>query len=1080
MRQTNAGILQCNALIFRVMLCMILMFMSSAVQLHADITTPPTLTVTADALAPATINGSAIVKLEATWEGDTPPFSVSFKSGGVSIGNEITADKKSSIQVSGALLGHGDGKTFSVVVLESSVPGAIPAPNSNTPATVNVDLVAPTITVGIANGPVFSPNPPNNVVRIKVESNEAVRTPTITPVNGVSAAQEGSDTTGTTFYFNLTLTGAFTNGEYTVSATAKDISEPLTGANTGSGNTTFKVGTGATGNTTIDSCTPASPTNATSITLAGTAPADARSVELLEGATSLATNNITGSSWSIGISPNEGSHSYVIVSKDSLGLEISRSSAFSVIIDRTPPAAPTPTYSGPATTNQDTVLVEVAIPDIGTEVSKPVSVQAFVNGVAAGTPQSASTSPVNVSVPLSDGANRITFEVTDGAGNKSTPSTAVNVFKDNTAAEVGGMYISRPGVVASMPLPLDPAYYLGAGNYKLQVTFGKDMNRTVNPVITVQAGGGSAINLTGGSWVASNTYIGDISFPKNGGDGYNGAASVNVSGAVDASGNSIADYAVGSAFSIDSSNPVASFDSTDSLYVSASTTTLLLKGEVTDSGGSGVGYVELVWQNFSGGDVASESVPIMAASPSPWEKNWNVNAAGGTGLAAGRYKLWVIGADQAKPIPNKEDYTSKASYRVLIVDKDIPIVNRIAIGNMAQDINEMVPQPVVIASSVTRLTARITETGNSGIDFGSTSAQFTLMHDSTSTPIRGNYSNNGSDTIYFDFPELTVNGTYTVSVTPYDNGGNAGDTASRSFTLDKEAPKDVTFYPADMRIANNTHIALSQDQVWATINHPRADYTRSTIQVRYNGNIVGNQMPNASATAVVWDLYGATGALATNQSHDGRYDITVVPRDTLGNVGEVVRAFFNYDSVPPVVTSNTPAKIINSTTPVWFGLDQSTLSVTVSDSPKDAIEYGKNMPAQPSGFSFAGIQIPSDPNWYNSNGSGVNMTNSSFTWTVDTDVSPMPTVSGNVMTLPRPGMPADTAPGVVDVAMALNLQDQVNDGQVIPNSMIANYVYKFDYFAPVIDNIAKPVAGKNKFCKNVLTIEGRARDDGTC
>lgn len=1075
MRQTNAGVLQCNALIFRIMLCMVLILFGNAVQLHADITAA-TLQVNAPAVSPAKINGSGLVTLQAQWTGDTPPYSASFKSGENTLGNEATSGTSATFQVSGAALGHGDGKSFKVVVIETSVPNATPR-EANGNNTVNVDLVSPNLTVSIANGPNFSNTAPNNVVRIRVEANEDIRTPTVSPVNGVAAQQEGGDTFGKVFYFNLTLTTAFTNGDYSVSVTAKDTSEPEASANTGTGNTTFRVGTGATGNTTIDSSTPASPTNATSVTLSGVAPADAKSIEILDGATSVANTSISTTNWSVGLSPAEGTHSYVAVSRDSLNQEISRSSAFQVIVDRAVPAQPTLNYTGPATTNQSNVTVEVNITDIDTEISKPVKVQAYVNGVAAGAPQNASTSPVSVSVPLGDGPNRITFEVTDAAGNKSTMSAAVNVYKDNTAAEVTGMFISRPGVVASMPLPLDPGYFLGAGNFKFQVTFGKDMNRTVNPVVTIQAGGGSALTLSGGTWIASNTFIGDMIIPKNGGAGYNGAASVNVSGAQDASGNTMTDYSSTGAFSIDSSNPVASFDSTDTIYVSASSTKVLLKGEVVDTGGSNVGYVDLVWQSFSGGAVASESVPIMAASPSPWEKNWDVTTAGGTGLAAGRYKLWVVAADQAKPTPNYEDYAAKP-YRILIYDNGTPIVTKISMGNMAEDINDMLPQPVVVASAVTRLTATFSDSGDSGINFSSIYPRFTLVHDETGTNIRGNYSNNSSDTVYFDFPELTINGTYTVSVTPVDLGGNVGDTASRSFTLDKSAPDSVTFYPGDQRIANKSHLALTQDQVWATINDTTADYARSTIEVRYNGNVVGNQVANGSTTAVVWDLYGATGQLATNQSHDGRYDVTVTPRDTLGNVGSPVRAFFNYDSVPPVITNTVPAIVVNSGTAAWFGLNQSNISITVSDAPKDAIQHGPHMPVQPNGFTFAGLQIPSDPNWYNSQGSGFNAAVSSFAWTMDTALSAAPSISGNVLTLNRPNPPADGAAGMADVIVSVDLKDQVNEGEQIPNSMVATYTYKFDYLPPEVTSITKPAAG-SKFCKNVVAIAGTVMDQGT-
>ena len=1082
MRQTNAGVLQCNALIFRIMLCMVLMLFGNAVELFADISAV-TLQVNSPAVSPAKINGSANVTLQAQWTGDTPPYSAAFKTGGNTLGTESTTGTTASFQVSGAALGHGDGKTFEVVVLESSVPGAVSG-NANGNSAINVDLVAPQITVAL-NGSTFSNNAGNNEVIIQVTSDEVITAPTVVvePNSlGANPVADGTNpTTGQSFRFTITLTAA-PGGNYTVRATGRDTTQPASGANTGTGQQTFTVNASGPGAGSITSVNPGTPTNQTSITLTGTvstAMDTTRPVQILENGAVVGTGNIAGGNWTVSLNGvGEGVHSYTMRGYDNLGNPSAVSAPFEVKVDVTKPAAPA--LNVPATpTNAATVTISgTGAVETGTAVSNPVTVKIYnqdgteVKSAPAGTDGSFSVA----GVPLVDGANQfyaVAVDSTVPGGNASALSNRVNVFKDNAPAAVSNLFISRPGVLASMPIPLDPAFYLGAGNFKLQVTFGKDMDRTVNPVITVQTGGGSAISGSAGAWVASTTFVGEINVPMNGGASYNGVASVNVSGAKDSAGNAMTDYNQAGAFSIDASAPTASFDADTTIYVSSSTPTITLKGLVNDAGGSGVGHVDLIWQDFSGGTVSSESVPIMAAAPSPWEKNWNVSA-----MTAGRYKLWVAASDQAKPAPNTEDYTTKP-YRIVIVDRDLPFVNRIALDNMATDINDMVPQPVVIASAVTRLTARMTDGGDSGIAFGSTDFVFTLKHDETSTNILGNYSNNGSDTIYFDFPELTANGTYTVTVIPVDNGGNKGETATRSFTLDKVAPQDVTFYPADQHIANNSHVALHQDQVWATINHARPDYERSTIEVRYNGNVVGNQVANGSTTAIVWDLYGATGALANNQSHDGRYDITVVPRDTLGNIGNAVRSFFNYDSIPPVVTKTAPATTLNSTTPVWFGLGQSSLSVTVSDSPKDAIQYGPTMPTQPNGFSFASLQVPGDPNWYNGNGSGVNTTTSSFTWTIDTQVSAAPSVSGLVMTLTRPNPPTDAAAGVVDVVMNVNLQDQVNDGEIIPNSMVASYVYKFDYLAPQINSITKPTTGANKFCKNVLTIEGTAADQGS-
>jgi len=1048
---------------------MVLILFGNAVELFADITAV-TLQVEAPAVSPAKINGSAIVKLTANWTGDTPPFSATFKAGGSTLGTESTSGNSAILQVSGAVLGHGDSKIFEVVVLESSVPNA-ESQKANGNNAISVDLEAPQIDVEVTNGTNFSNTAPNNVVRIRVSSNEDIRKPTIAPINGVSAAQEGTDTFGKVFYFNLTLTAAFTNGSYNISATAKDTSEPLSGANTGSAAGSFSVGTTVTGNTVITSTTPASPTNATSITISGTAPNGAASIQILDNDTAVTSSNITTTNWSIGLSPDVGSHSYVAVSKDSLNQEISRSAAFPVIIDRAVPEKPAVVpASVPATTNQTSVNVSVDFPNIDTEVSKPLSIRVFKNGVAAGSPQSVSASPASINVALDDGMNSITFQATDASGNVSVMSDPISITKNSSSTSVNTTVSFESPFV--MPLPVAQSYMVGGGVYKMKVVFDKDMATGTKPLINITAAGGAAITSSGGTWNTSRIFIGDFVIPKNGGESYNGAATLTVSGAKDAFGNDLEVFSQpDTAFYIDSSSPNSSFDVDTAIYVSETVTSVSLKGLVTDVGGSGIGYIDMIYQNFADGAIASKSVPIMAASPSPWSYNWDV-----TGLAAGRYKLWTAAADRANPAPNMEDYAAKP-YRIVIVDKNVPVVTRIALDNMTVDINDMVPQPVVTASAVTRLTALISDDGDTGIAFGSADFVFTLKHDATNTPINGNYSNNASDTVYFDFPVLTVSGTYTVTVIPVDNGGNKGDTATRSFTFDNVAPKNVSFNPASQRIANNTHVALSQNEVWAAINDARPDYTNSTIEVRYNGGIAGSQKVNASTTALVWDLYSGDGGLANDQSHDGRYDITVVPRSTTGNIGNAVSSFFSYDSVPPVVTQTVPSIVINSDTPVWFGLGQSSLSITVSDSPKDAIQYGPNMPTQLNGFSFSNLQAPGDASWYNGTGSGVNITNSSFTWTMGTEVSNTLSVTGMLMSRPRPSLPADTSQGVADVVMRVNLLDRVNDGNIIPNSMVATYVYKFDYLAPQI-TISKPTTTDNTFCKNVLTVEGTVRDQG--
>lgn len=1077
MRLTNAGVIRFYPLTFRVILCMLLMLLTNAVLVYADISNVNLVVNYPGAGTGAKINGSGLVTLQANWAGDTPPFSASFKAGGNTLGTESTTGNSATFQVSGAALGHGDGKTFEVTVLESSVPNAT-SQSKPGDKSVSVDMVAPQITVSL-NGTTFSNNAGNNQVIIQVSSDEVITAPTVViepPSLGATPVADGTNpASGQSFRYTLTLSGA-PSGSYTVRATGRDQTEPATGANTGTGLQTFSVNASGPGAGSITGVTPGTPTNSNSITLTGTVAATmdvTKSVQILENGAVVSTGSISGGTWSASInSVTEGVHSYSMRGFDNLGNLSAVSAPFEVKVDRTKPSTPVLNVPNSPTNATTVTLSGTGAVETGTVMSQPVTVNVYdqAGTLVKSAPAGSDGSYSIAGIPLVDGSNLFRVVAVDSTvpdGNSSGYSNTVSITKDNSPAAVTNILISRTPGLPAMPLPVDPGYQLGSGNYKLRVLFGKDMDNSTNPVITVQTGGGSAISSSAGSWTASNTYEADIVFPKNGGSGYDGAASINVSGAKDSAGNVMAAFSQSPVFTIDSTSPVSSFDTDTTIYVSGTTPSVTIKGTVSDNS-SGVGYVDLIWQNFTTGTIASKSVPIMLSTPSPWEHSWNTSA-----IDPGRYKVWVMAVDQAKPVANSEDYVTKP-YRILIVDRDVPSVNRISLGNMGIDINMMNGGlPPVVASAVTRLTAVFNDGGEAGIAFSHPSFVFTLKHDGTNTAILGNYTNNGSDTVFFDFPELTTNGTYTINVTPVDKGGNLGASETRQIVYDKQAPDQVTFYPDNQRVANQTHIALSQDQVWATINHPRADYTRSTIEVRYNGNVNGVQVANGSTTAVVWDIGGPSQTLATNQSGDGRYDITVVPRDTLGNIGNPVRSFFNYDSVPPVVTSFMPAY---STTGSWFGLNQTELSITVSDAPKDIIQYGS---AMPNPAPYSGLQIPGDPNWYNGAGSGFGAGNSSFTYTVDGVTSSPTAAIGNKMTLARPAKPSAAEAGVADVTMNFKLLDQANDGQVVPNMIDSSYIYKFDYLEPTITSIEKPAAGKNKYCKNVLTIQGRAEDRGT-
>jgi hypothetical protein len=805
-----------------------------------------------------------------------------------------------------------------------------------------------------------------------------------------------------------------------------------------------------------------------------------KGVEILEGGPTravVANGTINGSTWTAGMNGvSEGEHTYTMRGFDSLGNPTAESAPFKVIVDLQAPSTPAPAQPVSPTGASVITISGTGAIDSGAVQALPVYVNVYdENGtVIASAPASPDGSFSVTGIGLDEGENKFFVRAQDSTvegTNISGMSGLITVVRDISVSSVSSVYISDPNNgMASMPIPLPEATTLGAGNFKVQATFNEEMDISVKPTITVQCGGGTTLSSNAGTWIASDSFVGNISIPNNGGAAYDGTASLRVSGAKDAAGNAMPEFTEASAFNLDSTPPTTRFDSMDAIYVASTTSRVTLAGTSEDTG-SGVGYVRLVYQAFSDGSVGSISIPIFGGTTASWNHSLDPST-----LADGEYKLWAISADRATPAPNMESYSTKP-YRMLTVDKDAPTVTRISLGNNPADINEL-GHPPVIGSPTTRLTAAISEGGDTGTDFANT--QFTLVHDSTGNSILGNYTNNKIDLIFFDFPQLTENGTYTVTVTPVDLAGNNGEAASRSFIIDTAAPSSVTFYPGSNRIANQSHPAMALSQVWATIDDPNADYSNSTIEVTYNKAAAGQQLANASTTAVIFGLNN-TGA-ASDQSKDGRYDIYVLPKDSLGNTGERIHSAFTYDTIPPVIKSFVPDVTASTGSGTWFGLAQTEISIEASDAPKDIIAYRANYSLNGQGdfgnFNPNTLQIPEDSGWYNGQGSGLNTTLSSFTYSIGGVESRPATVSGKKLIQSRPAIPADTSVGAQLIEVSYRILDQVNDGEHIPNSNMGSYTLMFDYLIPEITTIAEP-AQDGKYCKRNIPISGRFNDQGS-
>ncbi|MFZ2961417.1 MAG: Ig-like domain-containing protein [Candidatus Ozemobacteraceae bacterium] len=995
-------------------------------------------------------------------KGDTPPFAATFKMGETSIGTVNTPVNpiKADYVTTGSILGAGV-KLFKVTVLETAVPNAVPR-DANGDGSVEIDLTPPNVTVTVDNGPIFSPVTGSNEVHFTITSNKDVAgvpdiqiSPTIT---GSTPTPDGVPTTRN-FKYKLALPGGVQAGSYNIKATCKDSTIPVATANVGSNQAGFSVQINGPQTPQITAMTPPSPTHATSFKLSGTITTGMTSIGVYEGATKVSDGVITGTTWTASVnSVAEGDHKFTVKGKDSLGNDSAVSGEYSSRIDTTAPEIPAlvPPKS-PTNVNKVTISGSNAKDIVGGGItSTPISVLLKrLNGtqVASVTANADGTFSFP-DVALVTGDNIFYAICEDNAkgtpGNQSGGSTNILVTFNGTSSNVTTALIAGASF-ASQPIPLPATTYIGAGNYSIQITWNKDMDQTVNPVIGFTPAHSAEQTSNAGHWVGTSTWIGQISIPGGQGSVYDGdAVNMRVSGAKDTAGNVMADYTSPNPFQIDTTTPTSNFETMDSIYVSSNTTIIQVKGTSSDAG-SGVGYVNLSWQPFAGGTIASMNVPIFNGANATWTANWDTSV-----LSSGKYKLWAVAADRTQPSPNIEAL-SPSLYRTVIVSKTAPNVTRISMDDLLTDINAMQPTPIpTVASAVIKLTAVMADNGGAGIDF--TNSLFTLIHDSDSTNITGNFVNNGSDTLTFTFPQLTVDGTYTVSVRPVDKAGNTPpNVATRSFILDTTGPTSITCVPGYAIHVRDDNPAIATDQVWAFINDTSGDYNRSSMEVTYNGLTVGNQIANGSTTALIWDLYGVASH-PSDQSGDGRYDVVVTPRDSFGNGGVATRSYFYYDSQGPAVVSALPASA------GWFGLQTPKLSVNFSDAPKD-ISTVYNAPA-------AG-----DSAWQNSQGTGISLAGSSYTVSIGGATLAGTAVGTASFEVTTPGGPdfSDGDPGFTTATVDIRVVDTVTDRS--PNVRVASWPGYFDYYRPNF-NFSAPVAGA-RYCKPRLVLGGTANDRGT-
>ncbi len=1078
MRQTNSWFRLETPIILRYTALALVLILFSTGSVSADITNVK-LTVKTDpdtSTNNLAINSNGKVNLSASWEGpDTKPHTCIFKLGTDAIVSIPSSSNNASTNVSASTVGHGDSKAFNCGVI-ANVPNAPEVPGSGD-KTVKVDLVPPTITVKITKGQYCTNIPPNNVVEFTVSSNEPIQAPTFDPPNPGGVAPTTTDTApATAFKYTMTLTNSTSAGNYIVKAVCRDNTVPAENGNQAAAQDSFNVTTAGPGAPTINSIVGVEAgkhIKSQGFSLTGKITSGMVTVNLFESGntTAIATASPAGEDWTMSLSNvTEGKHYYSVRGIDALGNQSAASAQFEVQVDLTKPATPKlnkPT--SPVSPNvQNITITGTNASDTaaaGVE-STPIKVTLYKNSTTTTralpmttTADSGGNFTFTVArEDLAEGDNIFYATAEDAAagppGNVSDVSNAVNVKLDGTAIGVNQVMIARGTALASQTIPVTGQYF-GSGTYALQVNFDKEMDKTVMPSIAVKPAGGAEVVTTSGSWISSFTFIGSVVIPANQGGTYDGQAGIRVFGAKDIAGNVMGEYSRPDAFLVDTTPPTTTMSSMDTIYLSNTNPQVTIQGTCNDEPAancSGVGYVLIATQPWDGATPISYTKRIYNSGQStPWDYNLQKSAF----PAQGKYKLWVIGADQARPDPNVETL-NQAGFRTIVVASASPGIDRICFDDESTDIGN---NPT-ISSAVVKLTAVCTDPGGSGLNFNVPPFVFTLVHNLTSTTITGNYTNNGTNTIYMTFPQLTLNGTYTVTVQPVSNAGDAlTPPATRTFVLDTTGPDNVGFDPGYKFTVQDNYPPIAADEVWATNSaEVNFGYTSSTIEVSYNGVVVGNQKFMASSTTLIWDLYG-TASHPSDQSGDGRYDVTVVPKDQYGNTGTTRKSYFYLDTQHPVVTQTDPTSLSE-----WVGLSKTSLDVFLSDAPKD--------------ITASGAAIAGDATWQGGPGSGLNVGAATFTLSSEGEVvrGVGITTSSMRVAIPNPQL-LNNDTGLATLAIHLEVPDGVQYNG--PNIMMVDYPVYMDIKRPQFTFDSTAPKPNGKYCKKSLALRGGVQDRGT-
>nr|MBC8235642.1 gliding motility-associated C-terminal domain-containing protein [bacterium] len=177
--------------------------------------------------------------------------------------------------------------------------------------------------------------------------------------------------------------------------------------------------------------------------------------------------------------------------------------------------------------------------------------------------------------------------------------------------------------------------------------------------------------------------------------------------------------------------------------------------------------------------------------------------------------------------------------------------------------------------------------------------------------VSGHQTNDGIDTIKWEFTSLGADGIYTIEVVPVDKLGNKAFAPSPfKFNFDTNPPTVSTEPGADAFLTTpiSNVSAILDDGIGSGV-----DLSASRITVSDpSGLIEGTQVNNGINTII----FQFDSPLATDGSADGDYTIEVITQDILSNVSDQLKFGFEYRPRVPVLVETAPENKAKFNTPI--------------------------------------------------------------------------------------------------------------------------------------------------------------------